>query len=224
MKWVRAICFFTLVCAVSFLTLPNVVAKKTKDRSAPMDDGRLDPKWFGNDLIFREADEIDYLWVKDGLDLSGKTLHFEAWPAPEFLGEDAEDRDENDRRLARLMNDDMNTLFADVFGRRLSKTLKASTAEGDILVSGRIVDCSTGSGAAKAIVGFGAGSGSTTIDVKFVEKATGALLVGFHHRVVSGTEWSTTDSKFVGWVDDMAEEVADKGFVKLYQKGDEKDD
>ena len=69
------------------------------------------------------------------------------------------------------------------------------------------------------LVGFGAGSGNTTIDVRFVEAATGKVLAGFHHRVVSGTTWSTTDSKFFNWLDDAVEEMAKKGLPKLYARG-----
>jgi len=68
-------------------------------------------------------------------------------------------------------------------------------------------------------VGFGAGAGNTTIDVRFVDAASGKVLAGFHHRVVSGTSWSTTEGKFFNWVDETAESFAKKGFQKLYAKG-----
>ncbi len=44
--------------------------------------------------------------------------------------------------------------------------------------------------------------------------------MAIHHRSVSGTTWSTADSKFVKWVDEVAEEGAKKGFDTLYAKGD----
>jgi hypothetical protein len=44
--------------------------------------------------------------------------------------------------------------------------------------------------------------------------------MAIHHRVVSGTTWSTTDSKFVDWVDETAELLAKKGAEALYKKGD----
>jgi hypothetical protein len=187
--------------------------------TGPMDDGKLVPSWFGEGLEFREASEVDYLWVKEGLVLDGRTLHFVEWPDPEFIGEVASKRDDNDHRLARMIGSDMAATFRDAFQRHLGGTLQTSLSEGDVTVEGRIVDCSTGSTAAKMLVGFGAGSGNTTIDLKLTDAATGELLVGLHHRVVSGTTWSTTDSKFVNWIGDLAEEVAKKGFVTLYAKG-----
>lgn len=184
-----------------------------------LDGGKLESDWFSSDAVFREDDEIDYLWVSPGFSLAGKSLHFVPWPEPEFLGPKAGERDEKDRRLAKMMNGEMHELFRGAFADAFGGQLTTSLEEGAIRVDGRIVDCSTGSTAAKVIVGFGAGSGNTTIDLRFVDAASGEVLAGMHHRVVSGTTWSTTDSKFLKWVEEMAGRVADKGLEKLYEKG-----
>ena len=113
----------------------------------------------------------------------------------------------------------MHEVFASAFAKAYGDRIKTSFESGDILVEGRIVDSSTGSTAAKMWVGFGAGAGNTTIDVRFVDAASGKVLAGFHHRVVSGTSWSTTEGKFFNWVEDTAESFAKKGFQKLYAKG-----
>lgn len=42
---------------------------------------------------------------------------------------------------------------------------------------------------------MGAGSGSVTYDIKITDKASGELLVGIHHRVISGTMMSEIDDK-----------------------------
>lgn len=186
----------------------------------PLDEGRLDPAWFGSGLEFREVDEIDYLWVRDGFALDGKKLRFAPWPEPEFLGAKASERDTKDERLADEMNATMHRVFAEAFANAFEKRIEVVEAGEEIRVDGRIVDCSTGAVAAKLLVGFGAGAGSTTVDLKLVDAATGDLLLAIHHRSVSGTHWSTTDSKFVDWADEMAEEGAKKGFAKLYAKGD----
>lgn len=188
--------------------------------AAVWDEGKLQTDWFGKDVPFHEADEIDYLWVKDGFSVEGHTLHFVEWGDYEFLGEKSEERDENDHRLARQMNGDMHNLFHDSWGRNLNG-VEASLESGDVKVEGRIVDCSTGSTAAKVLVGFGAGSGNTTIDIKFTDAKTGELLAAMHHRVVSGTSWSTTDSKFVKWTQKFAKKANKKGgLYGLYQSGD----
>ena len=58
-----------------------------------LDDGRLDPAWFGPGVEFRTTDDIDYVWVKPGFSLKGKKLRVEKWPDPAFLGKDRRGRD-----------------------------------------------------------------------------------------------------------------------------------
>ena len=185
-----------------------------------LDEGRLDPAWFPGAGELREANEIDYLWVKQGFELDGKKLRFAPWPEPEFLGEKASARDTKDIRLAKQMATTMHEVFSEAFTAAFKQRIELVDAGEQVRVEGRIVDASTGATAAKVLVGFGAGSGSTTVDVRFVDAASGELLVALHHRAVSGTSWSTTDSKFVGWVDEMAKEAAKSGFEKLWTKGD----
>lgn len=204
---------FLLLAALATL-LPGLAAA-----GETLDGGKLEVDWFSSGAVFRQDDEIDYLWVSPGFALEGKSLHFVSWPEPEFLGPKAGERDEKDRRLAKMMNGDMHEIFQEAFAKAFGGALTTSLEKGAIRVEGRIVDCSTGSTAAKIIVGFGAGSGNTTIDLRFVEAASGKVLAGLHHRVVSGTTWSTTDSKFMKWVEEMAGRVADKGLEKLYERG-----
>jgi hypothetical protein len=187
--------------------------------AATLDEGRLDPSWYGGAPEFREADEIDYLWVKPGFALDGHRLRFVPFGEVAFLGENAAKRDEKDHLLAKQMNATMADVFASELGKAFGSRLSVVNEGEDVRVEGRIVDCSTGSTAAKMLVGFGAGSGGVTFDLKFVDAASGELLLAIHHRSVSGTTWSNTDSKFQGWVEDMAKEAAKKGFDKLYAKG-----
>lgn len=185
-----------------------------------LDEGRLDPAWFDAELEFRETDEIDYLWVAPGFSLEGRGLRFAPWPEPELLGPVGAKRDAKDRRLAKQLNATMPELFAEAFGGAFGDRITVVDAGEDVRVEGRIVDCSTGATAAKVLVGFGAGAGSTTVDLKLVDATSGALLVAIHHRAVSGTSFSTTDSKFARWAEEMAEEAAERGFERLYAKGD----
>lgn len=193
--------------------------REPKIATGPMDEGTLDPKWFGEGMEFRETDDIDYLWVKQGFALEGKSLQFDAWPEPELIGEKAKDRSAEDNALAKRISRDMANLLKDAFDSSFRDRIKTSLEEGDILVTGRIVDCNTGSVAAKVIIGFGAGKGNTTVDIKLLDKASGELLVAMHHRSVSGTLYSSTDSKFVGWLTDMTESMAKEGPQKLYDGG-----
>jgi hypothetical protein len=184
-----------------------------------LDDGTLDPAWFGGAREFREIDEIDYLWVREGFDLAGKKVRFAEWEAPEWRGEKAAERDTKDKRMANDLTRNLPEIFSEAFRNGLSQKVTVVTSGGDIVVSGRIVDCSGGSAAAKFWVGMGAGSGSTTFDLKFVDAGSGELLAALHHRVVSGSNLSTTDSKLVKWVDEFAEELSKKGLSQLYAAG-----
>ncbi|MCB1055972.1 MAG: DUF4410 domain-containing protein [Acidobacteria bacterium] len=210
--------------AATALTLfvPQAQAKKSSGPAGTYDEGRLVASWFSQEpLTFVEADEIDYLWVREGFDVAGKSFQFKSWPAPVYLGEDAEDRDQDDKDLAKQLNSNIVELLVREWGEAWAgKGAKTSTSSGDIVVEGRIVDCSTGSAAAKFWVGMGAGAGSTVVDLKFTEKGSGRLVAAMHHRIVSGTNWSTTDSKFKKWIRKVGDEIADEGLGKLYEKGD----
>lgn len=219
---VRAFVIPLVVLLACVLVGGSSVEAKTKTpkiATGPMDDGKLDPFFFGEGLEFREADKLDYLWVKEGFALSGHTLHFLEWPDPDFIGESAENRDEDDHRLARMLNGEMARTFADVFAAEI-KGVSVLGESGDVVVEGRIVDCSTGNSTAKILVGFGAGSGNTTIDLKFTDRANGELLAAMHHRVVSGTSWSTTESKFTKWISKLARKINKEGLGELYAEGD----
>lgn len=183
------------------------------------DEGKLDPTWFGKNLEFRDVDEIDYFWVAEDFSLSGKKLRFSKWEEPHFLGEKAGERDTKDRRLANDLTRNMPEIFAEAFRNGLGDMVSIVESGESVRAFGRIVDCSTGSAAAKFWVGMGAGSGNVTFDLKFVDAKSGKLVAAVHHRVVSGSNLSTTDSKFVKWVDEWAERLAKSGMKKLYDSG-----
>jgi len=173
-----------------------------------LDDGRLDPAWFGVGLEFRHADEFDYLWVKPGFSIEGHKVRFVPFGEVEFLGTTAGKRDEKDRKLAQRMNPGLHEELAAKFGAAFGKRLSIVQQGEDIRVEGRIADCGdTGwrmGFSFKKIYGL-------TVDIKFIDAATGELLVAIHHRAVSN-DWSE-------WAEDTTEQVADDGFAKLYAKG-----
>jgi hypothetical protein len=227
MRWRKYLCLLAVAVVLVGLSAPDALAKKKKGSkektvsTSPLDDGNLIPSWYNPaGLAFVETEEIDYLWVREGFNLSGHTLHMAPWSDPEFLGEAATDRDGDDKSLARRLTGDMPNIFRDGFEAALGSSQAISLESGDIKVTGRIVDCSTGNVAAKAFVGFGAGAGNVTFDLKMTDAKSGELVLAMHHRVVSGTNWSTTDSKFIKWVRKAAEELTEDGAWALYQDGD----
>ena len=205
------------VCALAVVL--SVLSLSPASAGRLLDEGKLDTAWYGDDREFRKADEIDYLWVKPGFSLSGKKVQFAEWNEPQFMGEKAGERDAKDKRLANNLTSNMPEIFAEAFRNGLAGTVTVVKSGGQVKVVGRIVDCTEGSAAAKFWVGMGAGSGSTTFDMKFLDAKSGELVAAIHHRVVSGSNLSTTDSKFVKWVDEFAERLAKKGLEALYNSG-----
>ena len=183
------------------------------------DEGKFDTAWFGaGEREFREAEEIDYLWVKPGFTLAGKKVHFDAWQEPVFLGEEAGERDAKDKRTANDITRNMPAWWEEAFKNALGGKVEVVPSGGNVKVSGQIVDCSQGSAAAKFWVGMGAGSGNTTFNLKFVDAASGELLAGIHHRVVSGSNLSTTDSKLLKWIDEFSEQLGKQELADAYGK------
>ncbi len=166
-----------------------------------LDDGLLDPSWFGGPVAFRELDEVDYLWVKPGFNLAGRTFHIEAWDDP--ISASKNKRDPKDAAKAAELTEAFPARLAGGLAAALDGIAKVSRKEGDIAVVGRIVDCNAGSKAAKFLVGMGAGSASATWDLKFVDRASGELLLAVHHRAISGSYLTDVDDKIVKWIEEF---------------------
>jgi hypothetical protein len=184
-----------------------------------LDGGTLDPRWFGGSREFRRVPAVDYLWVSESFDIEGRTLHFEPWAAPVFLGEDAGKRDGEDLVLARQISSEMPALLELQFGADLAGKAAVSLEEGDILVSGRIVDCSRGNQMVKFLAPTVAGKGLARLEMKFVDTESGELLAGLHTRVTSGTALTNTWNKMVKWVRKFSREVAENGLQEMYRGG-----
>lgn len=181
-----------------------------------LDDGLLDPGWFGGELEFRRTDDIDYLWVKPGFDLKGRTLFVDTWDDPAMLAR--KKRDPKDAAKASELTDTFPGRLRGALSLALDGTATVSRKSGDVVVVGRIVDCNAGSKAAKWIIGMGAGASNATWDVKFVDRASGELLLAVHHRVISGTTMSEVDDKIIKWLEKFAEALKE-GARAVYDNG-----
>ncbi len=183
-----------------------------------LDEGLLDPAWFGgSDLQFRKTDEIDYLWVKPGFSLAGRTLHIDAWDDPVMLAK--KKRDPKDAAKASELTDTFPARLRGALSHALDGIATVSRKDGDVLVVGRIVDCNAGSKAAKWIVGMGAGASNATWDLKFVDRSSGELLLAVHHRAVSATTMSEIDDKIIKWLEKFGETLKE-GAARAYDKGE----
>lgn len=189
----------------------------TAARARTLDEGLLQPEWFGGDLDWHKAEEIDYIWVDDGVSLDGKTIQVADWEEPEFLHQ--KDRDTKDSARAYELTETMPGWLRGALGSALAGTTEISRDSGDLRLEGRFVDVNAGSKVAKWMVGFGAGSATATWDLKLVDAHTGKLLVAIHHRAISGTNMSDIDDKIIKWLDEALAPALRTGLSQTYAGG-----
>jgi len=170
-----------------------------------LDEGLLDPAWFGGAVNFTKGDDVDFFWIKPGLDLTGRTLFMKPWEDPAML---RKGRDGKDNAKATEITDSFPGMLRGALMGAFNGKAKVSRTEGDLVLVGRFVDANAGSKAAKWLVGFGAGSETATWDLKIVDPKTGDLLLAVHHRAISGTAMSNIQDKLVKWADKFATFVA----------------
>ena len=195
----------------ALLSAPGVGAVGT------LDEGKLDSSWFGiGDAEFRQTPHFDYLWVADGFDLDGRTLHFVDWEQPQFLGKE---RDSKDSARAFELTEKMPLWLRGGLAPAIGESVELSRDRGDVRVEGRFVDVNAGSTAAKWIIGAGAGSAAATWDIRFVDAESGKTLAAIHHRSISGTQMSDIDDKVVKWIDEDFGRALRSGLGTEYAAG-----
>ena len=189
---------------------PQAVAAPASEAPAPkpvapkaplQDDGLLDPAWFGEGVSFTKGDDVDYFWVKPGLNLAGHTLFMKPWEDPAML---RKGRDGKDNAKATEITDSFPGMLRGALTGAFNGRAKVSRTEGDLTLVGRFVDANAGSKAAKWLIGLGAGSETATWDLKILDPKTGEILVAVHHRAISATAMSNIQDKLVKWADKFA--------------------
>jgi hypothetical protein len=177
------------------------VSKPVMPRAPLQDEGLLDPAWFGDGITFTKSEDVDFYWVKPGLDLSGRTLLMKPWEDPAML---RQGRDGKDNAKATELTDSFPGMLRGALTGAFNGKAKVSRTEGDLTLIGRFVDVNAGSKAAKFWLGFGAGSETATWDLKIVDPRTGDLLLAIHHRAISGSAMTNIQDKLVKWADKFA--------------------
>lgn len=186
---------------------PASTAKVEKAAPVFLDNGLLDPSWFGDSVAFAKGDDIDFFWMKEGLNLTNHVIYMKPWEDPTML---KKGRDGKDNARATEITDSFPGILRGAITGALTGKAKASRTEGDIVLIGRFVDANAGSKVAKWMIGLGAGSESATWDLKLVDAKTGELLLAVHHRSMSGTAMTNISDKLAKWASKFASFLAEK--------------
>ncbi len=187
--------------AVPLVPAPVPVPKPAAPKAPLQDDGLLDPAWFGDGITFTKGDDVDYFWIKPGLDLGGHVLFMKPWEDPAML---RKGRDGKDNAKATEITDSFPGMLRGALNGAFNGKAKVSRTEGDLVLLGRFVDANAGSKAAKWLIGLGAGSETATWDLKVLDPKSGEVLLAVHHRAISGTAMSNIQDKLVKWADKFA--------------------
>ena len=114
--------------------------------AALQDDGLLDPAWFGAGIAFAKSDDVDFFWVKPGLNLAGRTIQMKAWEDPSML---RKGRDGKDNAKATELTDAFPAMLRGALAGAFNGKAKVSRTEGDLTLTGRFVDANAGNKVAK---------------------------------------------------------------------------
>ena len=161
-----------------------------------LDDGLLEESWFGETLPFTHTKDIDFLWVKPGLNLAGRQIQIRSWEKAIML---REKRDEKDLKVAAELTYQLPLILRNSLHPAFGTRVALSSTAGDCILTGRLVDVNAGSQAAKLFVWMGAGSGTATWDLKLVDAKTQELMLAVHHRCVSGSAFTEVQDKVEKW-------------------------
>ncbi len=161
-----------------------------------LDDGLLQEAWFGGPVAFQATKDIDFLWIKPGLDLAGRQILLKRWEPAVML---QKARDEKDVKKAGELTYLFPLILRNTLGPAFGARVKLSSTDGDLVLTGRFVDVNAGSQNAKLFIWMGAGSSTATWDLKLVDARTNELLLAVHHRCVSGSAFTEVQDKLEKW-------------------------
>jgi hypothetical protein len=171
-----------------------------------LDDGQLLESWFGVPVTFTHKDDIDFIWMKPGLNLAGRQIWIHSWEKPLIL---KDGRDEKDLKQASELTYMFPLLLRNTLGPAFGSRVSLSGSRGDLTLIGRLVDSNAGSMNAKFFVWMGAGSSTATWDIKLIDSTSNELVLAVHHRAVSGSAFTEVQDKIEKWCRRFAQHLSD---------------
>jgi hypothetical protein len=171
-----------------------------------LDDGQLLESWFGVPVAFTKKDNIDFIWIKPGLNLTGRQIWIRSWGKPLIL---RDGRDEKDLKQASELTYMFPLLLRNTLSPAFGSRVTLSNSRGDFTLIGRLVDSNAGSMNAKFFVWMGAGSSTATWDIKLIDTKSNELVMAVHHRAVSGSAFTEVQDKIEKWCRRFAQYLSD---------------
>jgi hypothetical protein len=119
-----------------------------------------------------EGDDVDWIWMKPGLDLS----KYKTVVVPMF------------ENRSRMIDVNAQDLLTDNMIQAMNR-FGARTVEkgGEITVYGCMVDYSPGSGSAEFWVGYGVGNPFIEVEIYVVDNSTGEIITKVRHQAMDST-------------------------------------
>lgn len=168
-------------------------------QSPGLDDGRLDPSWFGPGVVFRPSKALGFQWLKPNLDLRNRSLRLKDWEPAAWVQGPRGGKDQT--FLARVAPG----LPADLergLKRGLKGALPVYTTLGDVVLVGRVADA-LGSDddymAARPL--------TLSFDLKLVDADSGEVLAAFHDTI-TGPNTDAISYHFGRWCEAMGRALA----------------
>lgn len=187
---------------LSLLMAPALLAAQAPVLEAQvplLDEGRLDPSWFGAAAAFQPSKVLGFQWVKPGLDLSRRSLRLKPWePAAWLLGP----RTLKDQVLLERFERTLVPDLAKGLRRGLRGALPVSQTEGDLLLVGRVVDAVGDGGDTLTF-----STASLSYDLKLVDGDTGELLAAFH-STLEGLGADALSLQYAAWCEQLGRLLA----------------
>jgi hypothetical protein len=176
--------------AAMFLLAPALLAAQP----VGLDDGRLDPAWFGPSVVFQPSKALGFQWLKAGLDLRGRTLQLKGWEAPVWL---LGKRDAKDQAFLQRVQGSLPKGLDRGLRRGLKGRLPVSSSSGGLYLIGRVVDA-----VGQADDYMAAGTVTLSFDLKLVDGDTGEVLGAFHDTLGSpGADY--IPGRFERWCEEL---------------------
>jgi hypothetical protein len=161
----------------------------------------MDPAWFGPDLTFERSTLVQFLWVKPGLSLRGRTLHLRPWEAPAWL---VKPRPEKDQAFLRRLEPILVPDLLEALRGGLGESLPVATGTGDLVLTGRVTDAR-----ADGVGGMFGGLGGIYFDLKLTDAGSGELLLAAHHAI-EGERAESIQARYQAWCGTFARILAER--------------